>query len=91
MEDGDPFIRVAMDGREPSDADATANLNVVDDHTSVGVTSDGTGALSDALEGTIGRGLEIKGGRPVVRLSQNIKNEIRDIQHFCITNLVLLD
>ena len=53
--------------------DATANLNVVDDHTSVGVTSDGTGALSDALEGTIGRGLEIKGGRPVVRLKSKYK------------------
>jgi HEAT repeat-containing protein 5 len=27
MESGDPFIRVAMDGREPSDADATAKMN----------------------------------------------------------------
>ena len=32
MEDGDPFIRVAMDGREPSDADATAALNGNTEH-----------------------------------------------------------
>ncbi|KAI0688492.1 clathrin-coated vesicle protein [Cytidiella melzeri] len=32
MEDGDPFIRVAMDGREPSDADASEKVNGSTEH-----------------------------------------------------------
>lgn len=32
MEAGDPFIRVAMDGREPSDADSGAKMNGNTEH-----------------------------------------------------------